>query len=264
MKRPIFFSLTALLFVSLAYTSEQLEHTRSIVKEWVTAEQALSKEALAWKEKEALLNDLIRLTEIELKQLKAEIEVVETFVSTADERREKLILQEERIKRNTKVIKNFLYETERKALLLKKQLPPSLQEQLVLLYQRLPLDSQKTSLGIAERMQTVVAIFSKIQEFDAIITVAEEARTFPDGSRGVVKALYLGLAAAYYLSADENDAGYGYPSEEGWVWESLPKKQKAIRDAIAIAENTSQEARFIPLPITLNRSLFAVESINNQ
>lgn len=236
------------------YASQQLEETRSIVKEWVATEKAISKETIAWKDKEAHLNDLIKLTKIEIKQLEKEIAVVETFTSTADKRRENLLLREKEMKGNSKEIRLFLSGMERKLQLLKPQLPKPLQEELTPFYQQLSLDSQKTSLGIAKRMQTVVGILSAIQKFDKTVTVAEEIKTLSDGSRGAIKTLYLGLAVAYYLSA--NDAGYGYPSKKGWVWESLPKKQNAIEDAIAIAENTSQKIGFIPLPIKVKNQSF--------
>ena len=81
MKRLIFLFLISALPV---YGSQQLEETRSIVKEWVATKKTISKEVMAWKDKEVHLNDLIKLTKIEIEQLEKEIAVVEAFTSTAE------------------------------------------------------------------------------------------------------------------------------------------------------------------------------------
>ena len=237
--------------IATVLADERLDRTRSAVSEWVAVEQTISHELLAWKEKEASLKDLISVVAGEIEGLESQLEENRKFSSAADERRAELVKQRDEIEKSAQLIRKFLTKMEARVRVLKAQLPQPVQEKLEPFYQRIPVDASKTSLGIAERMQTIVGILSTVQKFDRLVTVAEEVKPLADGSSGEVKTIYLGLGAAYYLAAGGADAGVGVPGKDGWVWESQPELAKAIQETIAIAEGTSQEARFVPLPINL-------------
>ena len=92
-----------------------------------------------------------------------------------------------------------------------------------------------------------------INKFDRSITVHEEIRTLGDGSQGEVESIYIGLGAAYYGTRSGDDAGYRQADSSGWQWISQPELSPAIADVIAIANNSTQEARFIALPVELKK-----------
>ena len=100
-------------------------------------------------------------------------------------------------------------------------------------------------------MQTVVGLLSTINKFDRAITVHQELRSLGDGSTGEVETVYIGLGAAYYRTRSGDDAGLGQAGANGWTWESQPALSAAIAEVIAIANNQTQEARFIALPVEL-------------
>ena len=243
-------SLIIILFSAATLNGSQaLNDLRSLTQQWVALEQSITKEAIAWEEKAFQLNDLIKITQLEVEYLEEELKILEAAATTADDRREELLIEKEQLKKDTLAIQKFLPQIEHALRHLKTRLPQPLQETLDPLYQRLPKDPNSTSLNIADRMQTVIGILSATQKFNDVITINQEIKTLTDGTQGEVTTLYIGLGAGFYITTAGNDAGYGYPTETGWVWESQASLMKPISKAIAIAENVSQEAKFISLPV---------------
>ncbi len=243
--------VTGISLLVSATASEALDSTRNVVKEWVTTEKAISSEAIQWEETQTLLNDLIGVTQAEIDTLNKSLETIEATATEADAVRANLVTEQEDLNQGRQRITEFLNETEPKLLALRPALPAPLADKLTSLYQRIPQDPQETTLGIAERMQSVIGILSTIGKFDRVITVHEELRTLGDGSQGEVETVYIGLGAAYYRTRSGDDAGIGQPGAEGWQWESQPELSAAIAEVIAIANNQTQEARFIALPVEL-------------
>ncbi len=247
--------LTTLLFgllgIHTALGSNALDTARATVKEWVATENAISAEAIAWDEKQNLLNDLIAVTRAEKNQLLASIEEIESTATAADSIRTELVHTQESLSKSQQLLNKFLKHMEPKLIGLKTSLPQPLIKKLEPFYQRIPEKPEITSLNTAERMQTVVSLLTAIQQFDQNITVTEELRELNDGSTGEVITLYLGLGSAYYKTRSGDDAGVGTPNANGWIWNAQPQLSERIAEAIAIAQNVSQEARFIQLPIQI-------------
>lgn len=239
------------VLMNKAQASEEIESMRTITKEWVAVEQAISLEAVASVEKQTLLKDLVAATKAEIKTLQSALTEIEATRSAADVMREDLITDQEILRKNRTLILSFLLEMEPELKAFEKRLPTPLQEKLASFYQRLPENSSNTTLGIAERMQTVASLLTGIHEFDRTITVSDEIRTFANGTEGEVQSVYIGLGTAYYRTRSGDDAGIGHPNGEGWMWESQPGLNKEIAEVIAIVNQSTQKVRFIDLPVTL-------------
>ena len=231
--------------------SVALESTRTVVKEWVATEKACSSEAILWEEAQILLNDLTQVTQAEIATLNQSLEKIEATTTRAEAVRIELVTEQQTLQTARQQISKFLTEIEPKLTDLRPALPAPLSTKLTSLFQRIPNDSSNTTLGIAERMQTIVGILNTINKFDRAITVHEEIRTLGDGSQGEVESVYVGLGVAYYRTRSGDDAGYGQPHISGWQWNSQPELSTAIAEVIAIANNSTQEARFIALPVEL-------------
>jgi len=255
--KNIYINSFAILSLMLPVSgSVALESTRSVVKEWVATESAVSSEAAQWEATQLLLGDLIKITQAEIATLNESLQKIEATANNADAVRAELVTEQQTLNTARRQISKFLAEIEPKVTALKPALPEPLGTQLAKLFQRIPNDPANSTLGIAERMQTVVGILNTINKFDSAVTVHEEIRTLGDGSRGEVETVYVGLGAAYYRTRSGDDAGYGQPSINGWLWNSQPELSAAIAEVIAIAGNSTQEARFIALPVELqNQSL---------
>ncbi|MEM9159609.1 MAG: DUF3450 family protein [Verrucomicrobiota bacterium] len=231
--------------------SNELELARTSLMEWVEVEKSISQESQSWIEKETTTLDLIAAMEKESEVLRERIEEMDAAATASDRTRAELVEKEATVDELQGLIKEFLPRMENELRSLRPMLPEPLSDKLQPFFGRLPLDSDRTTLGIAERMQTVAGILSTIQKFDEKITLALEMRDLADGETGEVQVLYLGLASAYYLSPNGEDAGLGRPTAAGWQWSSDPELAGRIEEAIAIYEGVQQEAKFLPLPLKL-------------
>lgn len=255
MIRPFAILITcASCLPTASFGDERLSDAREAVAQWVAVEQSISREAAASKEKIGRLRDMIAVAQNEILSLENQIAGSKEVSTTADKRREELIRKRDRIAANAKAIEGFLAPTESRLRQLKKRLPAPLQGKLAPFYKRLPADPGQTSLGIAERMQTVVGILAEIQKFDTIVTVVEELRKLSGGSTGEVRTIYFGLGAAYYISAGGADAGTGLPGPDGWTWNSQPDLADAILDVLNAAEGQARETQFVALPVKLTHT----------
>ncbi|MEM7791978.1 MAG: DUF3450 family protein [Verrucomicrobiota bacterium] len=244
--------ITSLLSFGLLVSvngSEALDSARNLVKEWVAIEKAISSEAVEWREKQDLLNNLLSVTETEVETLENSIRAIEESATVADASRRKLVNEQEALTEGRQRISKFLSEIEPRVLQLRQTLPEPLSKKLENAYQRIPKDPTGSTLGVAERMQTVISILSIINKFDRSVTVYQEIRTLDDGTRSEVDTVYLGLGAAYYRTRSGSDAGFGQPGLDGWNWQSQPSLEADIEEIIAIASNQTQLARFIDLPV---------------
>jgi hypothetical protein len=250
MKRLTFLALLS-AYISVASASpEALVDVRTTIGEWAKAEKAISRESLQWQEERVLLDDLLTVAGKRVAKLEAIIQEYEGFVSTADVQRLKLLDQSERVAADIQQIEAFLVKMESGLRRLKSRLPEPLQEELAPVYQRLPKNAEESTLGLGERMQSVVSLLTKIREFDTKISLSESIRELSGSDVEVsFRTLWIGLGQAYYLAP--NDAGYGMLGADGWEWHSQPEIASAIQECIALVEGRSTEPKLIDLPVVL-------------
>ncbi len=239
--------------LSLACASPgALDDARSTIKEWATAEKAISRETVQWQEEQVLLEDLLAVAEKRVAKLQGILEAHEGFVSTADAKRLELLDQSERIAVDIAQIEAFLLKMERGLRRLKPRLPEPLQAELEPIYQRMPQNPAESKVALGERMQSVVNLLGKVREFDAKISVSESIRALPGSETEVsFRTLWIGLGQAYYLAPD--DAGYGRPGAQGWEWHSQAELASSIRECIALIKGRSTEPKLIELPVELTK-----------
>ena len=130
-----------------------------------------------------------------------------------------------------------------------KRMPDPVRERTKPLTQRLPENSSDTKIGTTERLQAVLGLLNELSKANGEIVLSTEIHTLPDGQRVEVKAVYVGLAQAYFVSA-KGDAGIGSPGNEGWDWKPDGSLAVGITDAIQIMQNKGKP-RFIPLPVNI-------------
>ncbi|MGZ0707856.1 DUF3450 family protein [Coraliomargarita sp. W4R53] len=240
-------------YISVASASPgALEDVRTTIGEWATAEKAISRESLQWQGERVLLDDLLIVADKRVAKFEAIIEEHESFVSTSDAKRLELLDQSEQVAADIQQIEGFLVKMERGLRELKPRLPEPLQEELAPIYQRLPLNAAESTVGLGERMQSVVSLLGKIREFDAKISLSESIRELPGSDVEVsFRTVWIGLGQAYYLAP--NDAGYGMLGADGWEWHSQLELAAGIRECIALVEGRSTEPKLIELPVALKK-----------
>jgi hypothetical protein len=114
------------------------------------------------------------------------------------------------------------------------------------LHERIPEDPANTRIAVAERFQNVLAILGALNDANREIAIHNEVRELAGGRRAEVRVVYVGLAQAYYVSAD-GESGIGRPGPEGWKWE--PRKLgRELLMALDIRSGT-RTPEFVPLPV---------------
>lgn len=225
---------------------------RDSVSEWVAVEKAISREAVAWREKKALLADLTALAQGELRSLRTAMERAAETASEADEKRAELVAEEKAFAAASVRVRSFLDRIEPQVAKLQQRLPKPLLNDLESAFRRFAPSSTAVGDRVGERLQALVQILDGAQKFDRMLTVSEDVWELPDGTSGAVRVVYLGLGAAYYVSEANADSGIGQPGENGWTWVSRPEIRDQVGQVIESLEQRGVEAKFVPLPFQLS------------
>ncbi len=236
-----------------AFANDQTEQARNTLTEWIALEKSISREREAWSLKKETIQDQIAVLRKEVELLGQQLNTAQSQVSRADQRRETLLQRQSAQEDLHDKIDRFLTQTEAVIMELSPRLPSLLTDKLNPRFRRIPTEGRNTSLGIAERMQTVVTILAETLRFNETITLASDLRDMPDGTKSESRTMYLGLSSAYYLIPATGEAGYGWPEEDGWDWHPAPEIEKSVKEAMAIADGHTREASFVTLPVRIKR-----------
>ncbi len=226
-----------------------LDATRLTMEKWIETQQIIAQERKDWQQGKDILLGRLELVKKEVDSLKEKIKQAETNVNETDKKRKELLVESDQIKGAGDRLKEVVTDMEGQIRPLFTQLPEPVQTKLQPLYQRIPADASTTHVSVAERYQNVLGILNELNKANNEISVSYEVHNLADGKPSEVRAIYIGLAQAYYVSA-RNEAGIGRPTEEGWKWESSNPCAPQILTALEILQG-KQSPIFVPLPVTV-------------
>jgi hypothetical protein len=255
-KRTLFALTFSALFVGIsapllgAEGGEDLESVRATLAKWMETQQIISKEERDWQVGKEVLQQRIDLIRGEISTLDARIEQTRKSISEADGKRGEMIRENEALKAASASLRAAIGALERRTLSMLGSVPDPVRERVKPLSQRIPSDPANTTLSLSERFQNVIGILNELNKFSQEITITSEIRTLSGGDRAEVKALYLGLAQAYYVTPRGDRAGIGRSTAEGWSWTESDHLADEIARAIAIVQNEEVPA-YVPLPVTI-------------
>ena len=229
--------------------SPTLEETRLVMGNWLETQQIISKERKDWQQGKEILAGRLDLAKQEVASLEEKLKQAQASVDEADKKRNELLAEDEVLKaageRAAQVVTGMESEVRR----LFKAMPEPIQQRLTLLHQRIPEDPATTRVSAAERFQNVLGILNELNKANSEITVSYEVHELSGGKPAEVRAIYVGLGQAYYVSA-AGEAGIGRPTPDGWVWEP----SKAVADDVTRALEILQgkhSPEFVPLPVRI-------------
>lgn len=226
------------------------EETKSTVTQWAETENLISKEQNDWQKEKAILEDLARMLEAERETLNAKIEATEESATEADKKREEIVARKESLEEASDVIRNNLEGLEESVRDLLPFLPENYVDSIRPLVRQLPEKGKPTQLSLSIRLRNVIGILSQANKFDNVISLETETRDFEGLQSKQVKTIYFGFAIAYYSDATGEKAGYGYPTQGGWMWEEAPDYGEEILNMISMYEKGKQ-ADFVKLPVVI-------------
>jgi hypothetical protein len=216
---------------------------------WIETQQIISKERKDWQQGREILLGRVELVKREVATLEEKIAQAQSNVAEADKKRNELLADNDRLKAAGAQLTAAVVVMEGEVRRLFQQLPEPIQAKLQPLYQRIPEDPANLRVSVAERFQNVLGILNELNKANNEIAVSYEVHDLADGRPSEVKAIYVGLAQAYYVSA-RGDAGIGRPTAEGWRWEPSPAVAPEVLTALEVLQGKHSPA-FVPLPVKL-------------
>jgi hypothetical protein len=227
----------------------ELKDTRASMAKWLETQQIISKERKNWEQEEDILLGRIEIVKQEVATLEERIRQTEASVAEAEKKKQGFAAENDQLKAVTERLTAKVGTMEAEVRRLFKRLPEPIQARIQPLYQRIPEDAANTKVAVAERFQNVVGILNEVNKANNEILVNFEVHTLADGKPSEVKAIYVGLAQAYYVSA-KGEAGIGRPTDEGWKWEPSKSVASDVLMALDILQGKHSPA-FVPLPVKI-------------
>ncbi len=226
-----------------------LEETRVMMDKWLETQQIISKERKDWQQGKEILLSRLELVKKEISTLDEKIKQAESGVAEANKKRNELLAENGHLKVSGEQLAEAIAGMEGNVRQMFRQIPEPIRTRLQPLYQRIPEDPSKTRIAVAERFQNVLGILNELNKANNEITVSYEVHNLADGKPAEVKAVYVGLAQAYYVSAG-GEAGVGCPTADGWKWKPSKTIGREVLTALEIIEG-KQSPAFVPLPVVL-------------
>ena len=226
-----------------------LEETRLKMDKWLETQQIISRERKDWQQGKEILLGRLEVVKKETATLEEKTKQAEASVAEANKKRSELLAENDQLTAAGAQLTGAVAGMEGEIRKMFKQLPEPIQTKLQPLYQRIPEDPSKTRVAAAERFQNVLGILNELNKTNNEITVSDEVHNLADGRPSEVKAIYVGLAQAYYVSA-RGEAGIGRPTADGWKWEPSKAVARDVLTALEILEG-KQSPAFVPLPVIL-------------
>ncbi len=229
-----------------------LQGTRDAYAAWLETELLISEETRDWRLSEDERMESIRLIERELATLVKQTEETEAAIAESDARRAtmtaELDAQEAGVASLAERIPAF--EQRLRELLPRLPFPLRKSQALGLLEPRLPEAGAETEIPLSQRYLTVVGILNEVDKFQRDLHVVSQRHTLGNGQQVSAETLYLGMSLAFYVTADGEHAGRGFPGADGWTWVVADESADQIADAIAVRKG-DLPASFLSLPVDI-------------
>jgi hypothetical protein len=230
-------------------SSKSLASTRSTLQKWVETQAIITREKKDWQQEKEILGSRLEAVRREIAVLEEKLKLARTDKGETDKARARLLAERQAVLDVAANLSGHIGALETKVRGLRKDLPDSVTEKLLPLYQRMPEDGATSKVSLAERFQNVLGILNEINRLNGEVTVASEIRPLSDGRPSEVRTVYVGLGQAYFVSA-RGEAGVGRPAGDGWSWSPDDRIARQVNVVLEILQNKSS-AQFVPLPVDI-------------
>jgi len=105
-----------------------------------------------------------------------------------------------------------------------------------------------SAASLAERLQLVFGIYAQLQQLTRSVHIGRMVLTTPDSRQAEMEIVFIGLATAYAVSADNTRAAVGSADEETWIWRWRGDLAPAVRQLLSCYRKESPPA-FVNLPV---------------
>lgn len=228
---------------------QSLRDTREVLGKWIETQQILSKEQAEWQQGREVLGSRIEVMRREVLGLQEKVAETKKRIAETQVKRAALVARKSELETQQKELATKAATMEAAVRELHASLPDPVRQRIQPLFTRLPEPNTETRVTAAERFQNVLGILNEVNKANGEIHVTYEVRNLADGKPNEVRVMYVGLAQAWYLSAN-GQAGVGRPSIEGWQWQPSPAVSAEVFQAFEIIQGKHTPA-FVPLPVRI-------------
>lgn len=223
---------------------------QAMVRQWIALKQELSRLQTEWQEHQALLSDEMRLLERRKDELKKRLaeqddraEGVDTSFTALQARRQSLQDIVDSLAKSVGVAEQNLQRWQDK-------LPVVLLGPLRESFSKLPRAGTLTpsAAALAERLQLVLGIYAQLQQLTRSVHVGRMVLTTPDNRQAEMEVVFIGMAVAYAVSADDTRAAMGCLEQATWTWHWRGDLAPAVRQLLSCYRKESPAA-FVNLPV---------------
>ncbi|MEP0357342.1 DUF3450 family protein [Paraglaciecola sp.] len=224
-----------------------------LTQQWLETQRQSSHLLVDWQANKPILNQRLTLLSVEKKQLEDILQYSTDSQEDVTKRRTELLEQQSKLEQQQTALMNKLSLLLNQVEHLSELLPPLLKN--VWLQQQ---DESSDDNQTSKSLQAVLAKLNSLMDFQNRISVHEGPISVSTTDEVMVKQLYLGVSAAWFVSADGKLKGRGQVQDNQWVWiedESISANE--IKNAIDIFEKRKQ-ADFVELPVNVVASKVTV------
>lgn len=217
-------------------SNSSVAQLEALVEHWAALRLELAGEESAWITEKAAVMDEIKLLRAENEYLEAMIADASLGLEALKEQSDGLAERRSNLQNVLKGVENILEDAEQNLDGWRKRIPPALREEMDALFVRVSMPpEERKKRSVAERVQTVVTLYSMIEDVQNRAHLVTEMIDTPSG-RVEMRVLYLGLARGFALTGDYSKAYVGVFSGDGIKWEFRPGLAASLARAIAVYE----------------------------
>jgi len=216
-----------------------------LVEQWLETERLIVEEKAAWERTQKSSQQLLTLYKEELALLDEELLKAGQSAPETDAEVEKQKAIIEATEKARLIAMQQLTLFQPKALTLFDKLPKPLQQQLEA--DQLLLQDSISNQNIDDVLRAAVRVLSEAAKFDRAF-LFEEHEISLAGEKFRAKVMYLGLSRAFFIAGKR--AGFGEPTDKGWVFTERPELKSSIEKAFAVKSKELPSALFeLPLKV---------------
>jgi hypothetical protein len=232
-------------------TMRMIQASREALAKWMETQKIIAQEEANWKIGKVALDGRIALLQQEISEFQGKVSKSDADIQAEETRKANLERELSSAKAAPKALLEAAAFIEGRLKAIKGVLPGPVFVKVQQLYQRIPDDPNTTKASLAERFQNILGILNETDKANNDIMVTSEVREISGAKPAEVETIYVGLAQAYFVNADRDFAGTGYPVNGKWEWVRHDELAGEIAHILGIMKSKGKP-HFIHLPVKLD------------
>ena len=235
--------------------SSDIGGLEGMVRQWIALRREINRTRTDWVDQKSLIEDEIRLLRTQKEKLGKRLAEHTSQAGTAEEQLASTVAVTGALGEEVGALIQPVLQAEADLVGRMDKLPEPLLGPVRSLWDSVASrgKSPPTVEDLADRLQAVVSLYTHLQQLAQGVHAASVTLADGAGRQREMQALFLGLSAAYAVSADGARAVQGRPGPDGWVWEWDDSLAPAVRRCLDCYRREAP-AELVTLPVGPGRA----------